>query len=105
LAVRGNRILTTDYYDDAVYSCDKEGTDWYPMLYGFYGPMDLCFDKQGNLFVAEWDGGNVARVRAGKASIARIATGMETANCLEVDGRNEIFVTDYTGRTIWKLFK
>jgi hypothetical protein len=105
LAVKGNRIFTTDYYSNAVYSCDKEGTDWDMFLNGFDGPFDLCFDKSGNLFVAEWDGGSVARVRAGKASIARIATGMETGNCLEVDGRGEVFVTDYYGGTIWKLFK
>ncbi len=105
LAVKGNKIYSTDYYSGSVWVCDKYGDNWEEILYGFNGPTDLGFDKQGNLFVAEWSGGNVARVRAGSTNIGRIAVGLSSPYYLELDGLGQIFLTDYYAGTIWKFWK
>jgi hypothetical protein len=105
IAVKGNKIFTTDYYDGSVYTCDKNGDHWEKVLWGFNGPTDLGFDKLGNLFVAEWDGGSIARVRAGSTKVARIAEGLSRPYYLEVDGLNRVTLTDYYGWAVWRLWK
>ncbi len=105
LAVKGNKIYTTSYEYGSVYVCDKYGENWDEILNGFSGPTDLGFDKLGNLFVAEWDGGSVARVRAGSTNVARIAVGLHSPYYLELDGLGRVFVSDYYGGGIWMFWK
>ena len=105
LAVKGNKIYTTSYWYDTVWVCDKWAEDWDLFLSGFDGPCDLGFDKLGNLFVAEWDGGSVARVRPGSANVARIAVGLYDPYYLEIDGLNRVFVSDTHAGNIWMFWK
>lgn len=105
LAVKGNKIYSTSYYDGSVWVCDKSGDNWEEIIFGFEGPCDLGFDKLGNLFVAEWDGGSVARVRAGSTNVARLAVGLDSPYYLELDGQGRVFVSDMHAGNIWMFWK
>jgi hypothetical protein len=106
LAVKGNLLYITDYVNDSIWTYPKKGGDWTEIVFDLDGPMDICFDKLGNMFVAEWDGGSIARVKAGGThDIVRIASGFEYPFYLQLDGSNNIYFTDYWAGQIWKLRK
>ncbi len=105
IAVKGNKLYTTSYWYGSVYVCDKFAENWDEILTGFNGPTDLGFDKLGNLFVAEWNSGSVARVRPGSTNVARIAVGLGSPFYLEIDGLNRVFVTDMVAGNIWMFWK
>jgi hypothetical protein len=105
LIVKGDVIYTTDYWADSVWICDKYGESWSEVLTGLYGPTGLDFDSLGNMFVAEWDGGSVAAVKAGTTAIGRIGYGFDSPYYLQVDGRNSVYLTDMYAELIWKLKK
>jgi hypothetical protein len=106
LAVKGNYLYITDYYNDSVWKTPKKGGPWTEIVFDLDGPTDICFDKLGNMFVAEYRGGSIARVKAGGAhDIVRIATGFYSPYYLQLDGSNNIYFTDYNMGQIWKLRK
>jgi DNA-binding beta-propeller fold protein YncE len=105
LVIKGDLIYTTDYYAQSVWICDKDGDNWSEVLPGFSGPTGLDFDSMGNMFVAEWDGGSVAAIKAGTTAIGRIAYGFSTPYYLQADAANSIYLTDMYAGKIWKLKK
>jgi len=105
IAVKGNFLYVTDYYSGSIYKTPKQGGDWTEIVFDLDGPTDICFDKLGNMFVAEWGGGSIARVKAGSLNIVRIASGFDSPYYLQLDGSNNIYFTDYDMGAIWKLKK
>jgi hypothetical protein len=118
LAVKGNLLYITDYVNDSIWTYPKKGGDWNEIVFDLDGPTDIGFDKLGNMFVAEWDGGSIARVKAGSwnggtvptlkagsQNIVRIASGFYSPFYLQLDGYNNIYFTDNYMGQIWKLRK
>jgi len=104
LAVKGNFLYISDYDKGSIWTYSKQG-NWTEIITGLDGPADLGFDKQGNMFVAEFDGGSIARVKAGSLSITRIASGLNEPYRLQLDASDRIYFTDSWTGIIWKLFK
>ncbi len=105
LAVKGNRIYVASYDYDCIWYYEKNSGDWWRAIEGLNGPTDVDFDRLGNMYIAEWDSGTIAMVKEGRTSAGRIAAGFSTPWRLQVDGTGQIFVADYYGWGIWKLFK
>ena len=107
IAVKGNFLYITDYYNDSIWKYPKQVQygPWLEFVFGLDGPTDICFDKLGNMFVAEWGGGSIARVKAGSYNIVRIASGLISPYYLQLDGSDNIYFTDYDMGAIWKLKK
>lgn len=104
LAVKGNFLYIADYSKGSIWTYSKQG-QWAEIVTGLHGPADIGFDKQGNMFVAEFDGGSIARVKAGSLSITRIASGLNEPYRLELDASDRIYFSDSWTGIIWKLYK
>jgi hypothetical protein len=105
LAVKGSHIYVSDYYYGEVWRTDKNGDYWERYASDLWGPTDICFDTTGNLFVAEWDDGSVAVVKAVTQVLGRIAYGFFTPYYLQLDKLNAIYLADCYAGEIWKLWK
>ncbi len=105
LAVKGNWLYVSDYHGNSISRISKNGGSFFLVSTGLSGPMDIGFDKLGNLFVAEWFGGSIARIKAGGGNIVRIATGFLEPFYLQLDGSGNIYLTDFGAGEIWKLSK
>lgn len=105
LAVKGNFLYFTYYSSGQIYKESKNGGPLILVTGGLNGPTDICFDTKGNMIVAEWNGGSIARVKAGSLIIARIATGLANPYYLQLDASDNIYLTDNATGMLWKLKK
>lgn len=105
VAVRGNYLYVPDYSAGTIWRYPKSGGSWQAFRTGFIGPMDVAFDKAGNMYVTEWAGGSLARVAAGSRVIVRIASGFDFPFHLQLDGLGRIYLTEIYGNAIWKVWR
>jgi len=106
MALKGDYIYISDRNYGSIRRYHTLHGTWELVVDGALNtPTDLCFDKQGNIFVTETYVGSVARVKAGSGEIVRIASGLQTPYYLAIDGSDILYVTDVEGGRIWKIRK
>lgn len=106
MAVKGNYVYITSYYDGAVWKYPKNGGGpWTEVLSGLDYPTDIQFDKAGNMYIAEYGGGSLARVQAGTTKIVRIVSGLSDPFYLQLDAKGNIYLSDSDAGIIYKVWK
>ncbi len=105
LAVKGDSVYIADGWGGVVYQMPKQGGSLSLFASGMYDTADIEFDRDGNLYILEFDGGCVDVLRKGYTEIKRIATGFESPNYIGVDDRGDVFFTDAYAGKLYKLKK
>lgn len=70
-----------------------------PILGGFNSPTGMVYDQNGNLYVAEWGAGRIARIKDGKASI--ILDGLSSPAGLAMDESGNMYIAEYGDGNIY----
>lgn len=72
---------------------------------GFADPVGLALDGAGNLYVSEYDAGDVKVVNAatGATSVVNGATGLGNPNAIVVDGSGNLYVAEYAANAVVKI--
>jgi hypothetical protein len=104
LAVKGNWIYETVSSEDVIIKVNKRRGAIKDFVAGLQYPGDLDFDKAGNLYVTENEGGTVAVIKSGTTRVRRIAGGFYGPVCIGLDKAGDIFFDD-NGGNLWKLIK
>jgi hypothetical protein len=104
IALRGDTIYVTDYWNDSIWTYSKSAGTWKEIVTGLNGPLGIDLDALGNMYVTE-GGGTLARVTKNCKKIDRIASGFGYPFALELDNEGRIYVTDEESGMIWKIWK
>ena len=103
LAVKGNFLYVSYYYENVIVKLPKFGGPELLVSDQLIGPTDLGFDNEGNIVVAEFWNGAIARIKADSGNVVRIATGLNAPYYLQLDSFGHIYFTDAYAGNLWKL--
>lgn len=105
IAVRSRHLYISQYDTGLIYRLPKKGGALTVAFSGLNGPTDLVFNKDGDLFVAEYNGGSIAHIPSTFSSIKRIAWGFIEPFTLGVDLNDNVILVDNGAAELWLLKK
>ncbi len=105
IAVRSNHLYISQYDTGLIYKMPKKGGALTVAFTGLNGPTDLVFNKEGDLFIAEYGGGSVAYIPCSFSSIKRIGWGFSEPYYIGVDLNDNVYFTDFGTYSLWLLKK
>jgi DNA-binding beta-propeller fold protein YncE len=105
LAVRGSQLYISQSIEGLIYRMPKSGGPLTTIASGLTGPCDLGFDGAGNLYVCDFNGGTIERLRAGTWARKTIVWDLGFPYYLGLDSKGNIYFSDFERGILYKVKK
>ena len=97
-----DKIYIADFSNGIIWEMNKDGSNFKIFTTDVTQPVDIAFDNDGNLIVAEYSGRKVVKIdSSGNGTVIKDTSVFLTG--LAVDSQNNIFVVDHFDGKIYKM--